>query len=244
MAKYGLGLLAFLFLFASCKKSTDEGSPIVQSGSANISFSYKIDSNPLVYDTLRYQNAAGNKYSITRLFYYISSISFYKSDNSSITLDKVIYMDAAAPNQILHLDAIPEGSYSYISFCIGVSPSHNITDSLPATYENLFMAWPPDMGGGYHFMKLEGHYLDAQQVERGFTMHLGTNAALVQHNKIPITLTVTKNQTASFSLQMNISEWFTHPYNYNFITDGNYTMGNAPLMQLISNNGKDIFSNH
>ena len=41
------------------------------------------------------------------------------------------------------------------------------------------MAWPTAMGGGYHFMKVEGHYLDTSNTIQGFAIHLGKNNNLV-----------------------------------------------------------------
>ena len=236
-------MLTFLVLFSACKKDTESVTQsAVPTGSLTLNLTHKIDNGSLTYDTIKYQNAAGNKFSVTRLFYYISGVKLYKADDTYSIVQQANYVDASNANSTFTLTNVPTGSYTNISFYIGIDTVHNLTGTLPETMENINMAWPPEMGGGYHFMKLEGHYLDGNNVERGYTMHLGTSAALVSHNKLPVSLTINANQTSSLNLQMDINEWFTHPYNYNFNTDGNYTRGNVPLMQLISNNGKDVFT--
>ncbi len=233
--------LIFAFL-VSCKKDEDTIYKPIDTGELKIALGYHIDNKNLVYDTLQYQNAAGNKYSVTRVFYYISNLRLYKSDNSSNPIQSVTYVDAAKNNSEIRISGIPVGDYNAISFSIGLDTAYNKSNALPETVDNINMAWPDEMGGGYHFLKLEGHYLNASNQEKGYTVHLGTNAALVNHNKLIANIAITKNQTTSIGLKMNINEWFTGPYNYNFNTDGNYTMGDVILMQKIMNNGKDVFT--
>ena len=38
------------------------------------------------------------------------------------------------------------------------------------------MAWPDVMGGGYHFLKLEGHY-KKDSLLAGYAMHIGQNGS-------------------------------------------------------------------
>lgn len=231
-----------LLLVISCTKEDTKDYVPADTGDIELSVSHKVDNQILVFDTIRYQNAAGNKFSVTRLQYYISSCRFHKADGSSLLINNITYVDARDGISTIHFTGVPVGNYTGISFLIGIDSAQNKSNALPDTENNINMAWPDVMGGGYHFIKLEGHYLNTLNAEKGFTVHLGTYPALVTHNILNATITIVKNQTSTHQLVMNINEWFTAPYNYNFNTDGNYTMGNGPLMDLIKNNGKDVFT--
>lgn len=239
---YRLWPLLVLLMASSCEKNDRDNS--FQTGTVTLSVIHKLDQAPLQFDTMLYQNAAGNPFSVSRLYYYISGISFYNQDRLMYRSTDIFYIDAARSENKMLLKGVPATEYTSVTLLIGLAADTNKTGTLPDLIENLNMAWPDEMGGGYHFMKLEGHYLNTSNVKKGFTVHLGTNPALVRHQPISKTFTVAVGQNAALNLEMNIKEWFVNPYAYNFNTDGNYTMGVASLMQLISNNGKDVFTLH
>ncbi|MFN8298916.1 MAG: MbnP family protein [Chitinophagales bacterium] len=228
-------LVTGISTFTSCKK---EGS---LTGTLQTTVSYNVDGLPLLYDSLIYHNDAGNLYGINKLNYYLSGFHFKKASGSVYSSPEVFYLEAFNPgtNQFTFKD-VPSGDYTEISFYLGLDSVHNLTDALPATLENINMAWPDMMGGGYHFMKFEGHAQDSAGTY-GFAMHLGKNANLVS-----ITLnrafSITEDQPATLPLHMNINEWFRGPSIYNFETDGNYSMSNDAAMLKLKNNGSDIFN--
>lgn len=239
-------LVSFLVFSSACTKEddTDNSTPStpLQTGMLRLSLSYAVDQNNLIYDTIQYQNAAGNAYSVSRLFYYLSSFDVYKTDGSPVHSNQVFYVDAAEPNTEFLLDKIPVGTYSAIQFAIGIDAAQNSHGSLPNTLANMNMLWPTEMGGGYHFLKLEGRYLDSLNKPHGYSVHLGTNMALVNHRQIASSFTVKQNDTTTIHLVMNVNEWFKNPHVFDFNKDGNYTMGLEDLMLKVAQNGKDIFS--
>jgi hypothetical protein len=103
------------------------------------------------------------------------------------------------------------------------------------------MLWPDVMGGGYHFLKLEGKYLDSLKNEKGIAIHIGLNSSLVNHHPINSDIKIVENNTSSVKLAMNLNEWFMNPYTFDFNRDGNYTMGDSTAMNFIKNNGNDVF---
>ena len=101
------------------------------------------------------------------------------------------------------------------------------------------MEWPVVMGGGYHFMMFEGHFIDSTGTP-GFAMHLGTSASLCP---VSIQQTLSIGQAdKEIRLSMNINEWFRNPAIYDFNVDGNYIMGNVQAMSKLAANGVDVFS--
>lgn len=231
---YTMGVMAALTLTFSCKKS-----PPLPDATVTIDITHEVDGTPLLMDTIRYTNAAGNPYSITRLEYYLSSFTFLHPDHE-VTTAEIHYINGRTPDASISF-TLPARAYTGIQFYIGLPANKNVSYTLPATQANVNMAWPESMGGGYHFMKLEGHFIDDQQVESGYAMHLGMNQWLVTVLlQQPLDLTGSNHPT--LHLRMNINQWFTMPHTYDFNVQGNYTMGIDSLMGQLSANGVDVFT--
>ncbi len=197
---------------------------------------------PLIFDTVDYVNDAGYKYSISKLEYYLSFIQLEREDGKIYLADSIFYVNAKRKNQHITLTEIPSGHYTRISFLIGINKAKNKTDYLPATTENLGMAWPDMMGGGYHFIKMEGHFSDTQNNKQGYAIHLGTDAMQVAHHPLVYNVSVSSATQAALHLNMNVNEWLRNPHTYDFMKDGNYTMSDPKLMKLINENGKDVYT--
>lgn len=237
-------ILSVFILFtclAACKKEDGDESATPQSdvGSVTLAVSYKIDSQDLFFDSMCYLNEGGNPYELTGLMYYLSDFTFFRSDGSNYKSDHIQYIDARREvTNEFSINQIPNGVYTSVKFNIGIDSARNIPGGLPAISDNLNMEWPVSMGGGYHFLRLEGYYADSTATP-GFAMHMGRNECLVQIN-YEKSLSIQSN-TVSWNLIMNINEWFKNPHTWNFNTDGNYTMGNTTAMIKLAENGKDVF---
>lgn len=239
---FSIAIVAFFF---SCKKDTitTPGNNIPSShySSANISIFTKSNNLSIIWDSLNNINAAGNIYSVHNINFYISNISLKRTDGFIYRSNGVFYIDPSISNKIiLQLDSIPMGEYSSLSFLIGIDSLRNIDYGLGTTVDNLNMAWPTAMGGGYHFIKIEGHYLDTSSTIQGFAIHLGKN-----NNLVNVAINQVLNQQNSlhnYSLIFNINEVFSNPYLYNLNIDNNYTMSDSVAMFKIKSNMKDAFS--
>ncbi|MCC7232030.1 MAG: hypothetical protein IT242_03730 [Bacteroidia bacterium] len=227
----------FLVIFSSCTRE-DDPQPEPQPNSVSIQLYHRIDGQSLLFDTMLYATGAGHRYGITGLTYYLSSVQLTRSTGDPVKLKDFWYCDAASPGtQLFKVVSVPKGSYTGIQFNIGLDSALNQTGALPATTENLNMEWPVPMGGGYHFMKFEGHYGDSLW---GFAMHLGTNNCLVRCQLLhPFTV---GDGDLEIGLEMNLNEWFRNPEIYDFDLDGNYSMGNMAAMQKLTLNGSDVFT--
>jgi len=230
-------LLSVLY---SCKKDDDSNVVPTVPNSLVMSVNYEVDGQPLMLDTIIYANDAGNNYSVSRLWYYLSRIALVNSDSTLLPIKDYVFVDAfrVATNQFT-ISGVPNGHYIGIKFNIGLDSVQNLTNGLPATTDNLNMEWPVPMGGGYHFMKFEGHASDSAG-NYGFAMHLGRNEYLVE-NVIWTHIQIASGQS-NINLLMNLNEWFRNPEVYDFNIDGNYSMGVMSAMMKLSNNGVDAFT--
>lgn len=224
--------------FNACKKEDNTTPPVIPVTTVVLGFA--VDNSSFLFDTIAYTNAAGNKYSVSRLQFYLSAFEFENTDGTLSKFDTVCYVDAGvSSSKSFALSNLPAGNYKRMKFLIGLDSLHNVENGLPNTLDNYNMVWPAPMGGGYHFMKMEGTFL-VDTIAYGFAMHVGKN-----QNKV--TINIVKNfsigATAStLNLKMNLNEWFTNPSNYDFNIDGNYSMADSAAMAKLTKNGTDVFT--
>lgn len=222
--------IASLWLLSGCK----EDKPTYH---LTLTPHYHVDGEELVLDTIIYQNAAGNPYSVNRLRYYLSDFRCIKANGTEIRIDDGAYFMDARVGSTIQLNEVPPGSYEQFSFTFGIPTAQNIYGNLPNDADNVGMVWPEQMGGGYHFMKFEGYFNSSSGIN-GFAIHVGNNAcAAIITISTPFEITEDGNMT----LGLNLNEILTGPNTFD-MDSSNYTMGIMPAMLKISENMHNVFT--
>lgn len=233
--------LSLLFILAGCKSKEPVDPNVV---TVNLQFTHLVDGNEVILDQVIYKNALGQDFSVKTIKYFVSRIQLHQTDNNTIDLDDIIYVDVRTPellNQELS-QKIPTGDYQGISFVYGLVPEDNITGSFPSQPESL-MEWPVPMGGGYHYMKLEGDYvIDGQSNFYNFHAGmLGGTPYEIHIDRSNQPFSVTGNRL-DIELSMEIQNWFTGPNDWDFAYFGGGIMNNPEAQQTVHENGQDVFS--
>ena len=254
--------LMLLALVPSCKKK-DEPVPVSPSGTIVLSVDHQVNGQPLKFNEMIYTNAAGNDYLITDLMYFISDITFYRNDGTRKIIGEakdIFYINENMPETktIRFADKIPTGTYDSITFIFGISEAKNKSYRYVNPPEAL-MGWPEVLGGGYHYMMMNGKWKDTTGVLMPFNFHLGIGQlykgsgynvdsiyAFVQ-NCFTVSLPGSSFQLAdkeqlTFGLIMNIGQWFENPHIYDHNHWGGAIMQNQPAMQMAKENGWNVFS--
>lgn len=249
-------ILIFPFSFLSCQKEkTDEELP--KNGKVTLNFEMEIDGRSLITNEMQYQNASGNVYEVNEVKFFISDIKFHKADGAVVTVQdgrSVHYYDWDIPTT--HnwdiADNFPVGEYDSISFTFGLSPEKNVSGYFVNPPENN-MSWPAVLGGGYHYMQINGKWKNLQDSVRVLNFHTGIGQ-LYENNQVtefvPNHFTVvlshpfqiSADATTHLNLLMNINKWFTSPHDYDFNVWGGSIMQNQAAQQVIKENGRDVFS--
>jgi len=239
------GLLLLVLLCAACQKPT---------GSARLHFTFSVDGDELQQDTMMYQNAAGNQYEVTEAQYFISKVVLTMSDGTqyAINSDKSVhYVDADIPSTLVWhpIDELPVGTFTAISFVFGLAPELNVTHAYTDAPENN-MSWPAVLGGGYHYMKINGRWLAPDGTAHPFNLHSGrvvTETGDTVENSFVVTLplqnaVITKGEVMDLHLDMNVNRWFCSPYLFDFNQFGGSVMQNQVAQETLRANGWDVFS--
>ena len=217
-----------------------------ESATMALNFQHQVDGVDLELYAMDYENEYGNTYNVQLLRYIVSKIQLIDEKGTSYELDDFHYVDIET-NSTLSLaesSKIPAGSYSYLQFTFGLDEEMNISNSHLAGPVHGAMAWPDQMGGGYHYMRIEGAYIASDETQHFYLSHTGATAGVARHinYSLPINLNVCEEQEYQINLNMNINEWYSNPNTYNFEDYDDGIMGNPEVQQLLYENGVNVFS--
>jgi hypothetical protein len=254
-------LVVLMTALSSCHKSKAE--PIQPAGSLKLLLSHNVDGAPLVKNDLRYVNAALNPYMITEVKYFISDIVLFRSGVPATIIDNpndIFYIDEdiTSTKTIRVMNAIPEGSYDSIGFTFGIPESKNQSYRFVNPPESN-MGWPEILGGGYHYMMMNGKWQDTAGIVQPFNFHLGIGQLYhgqgysvdsiymyVQNcfrvNLAGSSFVVHDQESITFRITMNIESWFNTPHVYDHNYWGGGIMQNQAAMQMARENGIDAFT--
>ena len=201
------------------------------------------------FNIIKFTNANGEDLSIEKLRYLISNITFRKSNGEDLEINAYNLVDVTnnANMSFSPSSKIPTGTYSNVSFTFGFDNDDNYQN-----YVDLNSAsWnvPMMLGGGYHFMQLEGKFIDNLAVETGYAYHTiravdNSGAELVfQDTFFTVNLgEVVITDDAVLEIEMNIAEWFKNPNQWDLNVLGSMLMPNFNAQVMMYANGQNVFS--
>lgn len=148
-----------------------------ETSTLQLSFRHVISGNPVLLDSLRYENPSEETFSFSRVSYLLSEFSLETQDGTRVALpDQVAWIDVARKRTAALLSSIPKGKYRSLRFHIGLKAqdNHRGTASYPADHplnpnlNGLHWSWQ----GGYIFLALEGKFRTKQSSLSGYSYHL------------------------------------------------------------------------
>lgn len=229
-------------------------------GHLQIHFATEVDGTPLQHDILDYVNDADNRYEVNEVRYIISRVVLTKADGTQISItDKegIHYYDSDIPSTHNWLieDDLQVGKYETITFVFGLDEVQNKTGFFVNPPE-ANMAWPDPIGGGYHYMQINGKWLNTNEELTPFCLHTGIGqtyqdgvvTGFVQNYflvSLPLSsLEIKESKTSEITLTMNANNWFRDPNIYDFNEWGGAIMQNQAAQEVLKANGHNVFSVH
>lgn len=243
-------ILLILLSLLSCS-SDDENNPV----NVTFNFSHHWDESPVTnsdFNTIKFINANGNQLSIERLRYLISNIKLKKSNNEVMVIESYKLIDVTDNINLSFSPSvdIPKGTYSNLSFTFGFNNEDNYTED---GYNDLNVAVfnvPVMLGGGYHYMQLDGKFINSDSEEQGYNYHAiravdnpGANPTFPQDTCFEVNLgSVTISNNTVLNIEMNIAEWFKNPHIWDLNLLNQMLMPNSSAQIMIYDNGQSVFS--
>ena len=247
MKKY-ISFLSIAIIFFSCTE--DDGVDFTSTTSPlTVNFTQNWDGTSITsneFNTLDYTNAHGEELGLTKLRYLVSKIQLNKADGSFILLKDYQLVDVTNDTGLSFTttDNIPNGAYT-LSLVFGFDEIDNQINQIPLN--SVSFNWPDMLGGGYHFMQMEGNYsIDSGVTQNTYAYHMGTariSTGVFEHNHFSVNLgavTIEKNQV--LEIQMNISEWYKNTYTWDLTMYNNMLMPNYTAQKYMNENGPTVFS--
>jgi hypothetical protein len=216
---------------------------------------------PVTFGPMSYVNEAGNPYSVTKMQYIVSDFVLRAASaparaDGHFTHDVPHYRDHADPaTRTLTIPDVPVGGYARLDFTFGLDDAHNVfgIDYFSAEFDG--MEWPEMLGGGYHYMKLEGRFERAAGDTGSYTTHLGHNrdpvtSAVVDHSvrvsldlaaAVAGGLVVTEGGTTTITVLADLNQWYQDPITYDF-RDHGMIMPVYETQVDLSRNGETVWS--
>jgi hypothetical protein len=246
-----IAILILTISFVACHKEDN-------TTTLTIGFTQSVGDQPFIKDSLQYINAAGNQYEINDLQYFVSDIVLHKSDGKEVAFTEgngIHYVDIDIPGTLTWAidQEIPTGDYTSVSFTFGINEEKNKTNLFVNPPERD-MFWPDAMGGGYHYMKMNGQWVDILNQFTPFNFHLGIgmmddgmggmsfiqNYFTVHIPNSGVNLTAGSNH--KLILKMDIASWFETPHVWDWDSIGGQIMQKQWAMEMACENGADAFS--
>lgn len=160
---------------------------------------------PFVMNTILVHPMTGDSLTFTTFKYYVSNFKLKNSDGNWWTHPESYFLvdltDAASTT--LTLTDVPEGSYTEMSYVLGVDSTRNVSGAQSgalSTANGMFWSWST----GYIMLKAEGTSPDAGA--GSFSYHLGgfSGANNIVTSKTASFGTETLNVTSTKNVQVNL----------------------------------------
>ena len=254
------GVFIFIVLvMMSCAKEKE----VPDSSLAKLEFRFEhtIGGDHIIFDSLMYVNDAGNPYLVNEIQYFISDVRLYSGPGKVKLIDDwkaIHYVDTDIPHTRSWevYDPIEPGHYDSVSFTFGISAERNMSFMYVNPPEKD-MFWPEFLGGGYHYMKLNGKWLpEGQAIQTTpFDFHLGIGQVYYSypdsitgfiHNNFDVSLPgsafdIAEGEKKTLKITMQVDKWFIDPHTYDHDIYGGYIMQNQEAMQKVKENGYNVF---
>ncbi len=177
MKKYVLFAMACVCLIAaSCQKDKSISEDSNKRGQVKLKFDHNVAGRVLQLGTGLYRNSFNEPYSIENLHYYISNIKLKKNDGSEYIVPKdssYFLIQAEDTNSLFPKFSVPEGTYTGLTFTLGVDSLANVREDISsrtgalAVENGMYWSW----NSGYIFFKMEGK--SAAGPKGTYTYHIG-----------------------------------------------------------------------
>ncbi|MCC8411193.1 hypothetical protein LJ707_19790 [Mucilaginibacter sp. UR6-1] len=162
--------VAAMAIFASCSKNNDNIEPDYNENNLatlSVEFDNIVGERTLVLNNTAspYTNAAGEKFTISKVQYFISNIKVSKADGTTYTVNQdssYFLINGADKATRFATVKVPEGDYTKLTFTVGVdslrstmdiSKRTGVLDPSGSMEDGMYWGW----NSGYIFFKMEGN---------------------------------------------------------------------------------------
>jgi len=245
----------FLLIIAISISSCDINSESTTTqSSVTFNFSHAWDNTPVSstdFNSIKFTTENGDNLSIERLRYLISKITFTTTNNEKLIVNNYELIDVTTNENLVFNSSIiiPSGNYNNLSFTFGFDNTDNYVINGYADLNSASFNVPAMLGGGYHYMQLDGKFINSSTQEQGYNYHAiravdasGPSLVFPQDTFFEVDLgPVQIGNNTTLNIEMNIAEWFKTPNRWDLNSLNQMLMPNASAQILMYENGQNVF---
>lgn len=189
-----------------------------------------IDGEPLAPGRELRPTRSGERWTVTRLSYLVSELSFLGEDGQwHVVGGDPAWLSLTDQRNRWQIENAPEGTWRALRFSVGLPPKLNDRDPSvwPASHplnpnvNGLHWSWQ----GGYIFLALEGRFWSGDEQAKaapGFAYHIARESFRTTVN-LPMTFTVKANTATDLSIEFDVGRVFDGTEPVSFSRDGSST---------------------
>lgn len=238
-------LFVLLFILSSCEKDKEEvkaefkGIKLNQSGNVTVKMNHMFGSQNFGLDPQKFYTSAGDTIRFTDLKYYISHVTFTKSDGSVVQLKNNHLLDHNTSVTNMQL-SLPTGNYTGISFLLGVDSVNNFSGlqegDLDPAY-GMFWTWST----GYIFYRLKGWH-DQKDTSIAFVYDIGGYSNLLKIN-LDLSNYKVEGNAITIDLKHDVQTFFNSPNKIDLKTMEKQVHSETnPIIPILKPNMQNMFS--
>ena len=211
------------------------------------------------YQTTTFINANNTNLKLSKLVYLISDVTFTAQDGTVYDAGDYNLIDARNATNVDFTPAIeiPEGDYQ-VSFTFGFDDEDNDKAGGYPALNSSDGTWavPDPLGGGYHYMRMEGTFLDEIAQTKTFQYHTirankhstlppapGTLISTQDTSFVVNLGTISVGSATTIEVEMNVAEWFKNPNTWDLDINNSVMMPKFDLQIDMNENGSNgVFS--
>ncbi|PQJ12234.1 hypothetical protein CJD36_000290 [Flavipsychrobacter stenotrophus] len=220
--------------------------PVSDSANVKIEVFNMVGTSSLNMGNQWYRNEHNDSFQVTTFNYYISNIKL-NSASATYTEDYSYHLvqQSLSSSHIFDLANVPYGTYTGITFTIGVDSAHNVTGTQSGPLDpinGMFWSWTT----GYVMLKFEGVSPRSPQANNAIAMHAGgfsgvNNVLKTVTLTFPTPITVGSGAENHVHLAANVLALFKSPNIIDFSTLNTIHMP-GPDAKLFADNYASMFS--
>lgn len=229
---------AFLISFNHTKKKS-----VVDESTVKITFINTINNSKIILNDSMYTNPFEEKYTISKLRYYITNVSLNNAFDSFKENNNYHLVDESKEESQSFSFNIPAGNYNSIKFLLGVDSLHNVsgaqTDDLDPA-KDMFWTW----NSGYVMAKMEGNSSSSKLVNNKYEFHIGGYAGTynvikkIQLDFKDKNLELPAGKTNEIIINADINAWWRDPNDIKIAEHANITSPGKFALAISDNYAK------
>ncbi|NVJ88448.1 MAG: hypothetical protein HWD82_03290 [Flavobacteriaceae bacterium] len=233
-------ILLFVILVSCSSNDTEKEVTIT------LKFSHNWDGvsvNSSDFNSFKFSTLNGESVNIERLRYVVSNIMLNENskDYQLVDLGENSGLEITFNNV--------QTGINTLQFTFGFADKDNV-DGIYQDLNSTSFNVPMMLGGGYHYMQLDGKYKDVNNLDANFNYHViravdrsDPNNLILEDTSFLVDLgNVNIEGDSTIEIKMNIAEWFKNPNTWDLNVLNTVLMPNFNAQKLMNANGKTVFS--